>query len=81
MKKYAVDETFEVIYKGMKVKIECTSHEPGLAMVYKALIPGVEELFLSKGSDAGGNPEWNSIPKGRNDLARQIGDLIETNGM
>jgi hypothetical protein len=64
---------FNIIYQGNTVKVEV--HEVGKQEIMKVHLSDV--LFITKGKDIDRYDFWTSIPQGRQQLAEEIGELID----
>jgi hypothetical protein len=72
---YADTEKFEVIYKEKPAKIEVIS--VGGQTLYKVIFDEKPGLFVTRAKHFNANKFWTSVPEGKQQLAEEIGVLIE----
>lgn len=71
-----LDKNFEVRFEDQPVQIEVI--RAGKQVLFKAMSANQQiALFLTRAKDSEGSYFWTSIPEGKQQLAEQIGLLIE----
>ncbi len=71
-----LDKNFEVLYHERSLHVEVI--RTGKQVLYRVMsADGQMALFLTRAKDAEGYYFWTSIPEGRQQLAEEIGVLIE----
>ena len=68
-------EIFEVTYKEKPAKIEVLS--VGGQWLFKVSIDNKSSLVVTRAKHFNGNKFWTSMPEGKQEIAEEIGALIE----
>jgi hypothetical protein len=66
-------QAFNIVYKGNTIKVEV--HSAGKQEILKVCLPDI--LFITKSKDFDQYDFWTSVPQGRQQLAEEIGELID----
>ncbi len=69
------ENKFQINYKDRQVNIEEVSL--GGQTLYRATFPDKTALFIARAKNANAAFFWTSVPEGRQQLAEEIGKLIE----
>jgi hypothetical protein len=69
------ENKFQINYRDRQVNIEEISL--GGQTLYKAIFPDKTTLFITRAKNANAVFFWTSVPEGRQQLAEEIGKLIE----
>ena len=68
-------DRFDISYKGQQVKVQIVDVVG--QRIYKINFPSSAPLFLTRAKNADGVYFWTSVPEGKQNLAEEIGALIE----
>ena len=71
------NETFDLQFGNSTIRVEQILL-PGQTFFRVLFSNQIPELKLLRATDAGGEKFWTSIPEGRQELAKQVGPIIES---
>ena len=68
-------DRFNIQYKGQQVDVQIL--DIGNQRIYKVNFPSGTPLLMTRAKNAEGIYFWTSVPEGKQNLAEEIGPLIE----
>ena len=68
-------EHLEIVYKGQRVNVQIL--DIGTQRIYKVNLPSATPLLITRAKNADGVYFWTSVPEGKQQMAVEIGTLIE----